>query len=107
MNDDFLCLTIVGRPEEDEHAFRKRLTEFWSFFLRNYPDEYESVYAEAKDFEIEQGRIIRQYMIVPTIAEMLSAQFREHHFEHWTWTDDDLYSKAEASSSEWFQIPHD
>ena len=103
---NYLSLTILAKPGESEAAFRSRLTAFWTHMLRSHPDDYERVYSEAVDFEEERGCVSRQYMIEPEVAEMLSGVLREKGFDFLPIDEDDEYSKAEASSSDWFQIEH-
>jgi hypothetical protein len=102
----YLTLTILANPGESESAFRGRLTAFWTHMLRTHPDDYERVYSEAVEFEEERGRISRQYMIEPEVAGMLAGELNAKGFESLPIDEDDEYSKAEASSSDWFQIEH-
>jgi hypothetical protein len=105
--DEFLCLTLLARPGESEPAFKLRLVEFWTHMLRNHPDPYEGVYAEAKEFDTEGGRTCRRYMVGAEAVGAVTAELRAKGMEFAEVDEDDTYSKAEASSSEWFQIPHD
>lgn len=105
--DEFLCLTILAQRGESQAEFKSRLTAFWTHILRTLPDDYEKVYSEAKEFESEKGRMCRQYMVEPGVADVLAANLKEHSFEYVQWDQYDYYTKAEASSSDWFQIPHD
>ena len=100
------CLTILAQPGESESTFRSRLTSLWTHMLRNHPSEYEKVYSEAVDFEEEKGRVARQYMIEPGVAELLLGELKAKGFEWLPIDEDEEYSKAEASSSDWFQIEH-
>jgi hypothetical protein len=102
----FHCLTILAQPGEGEPAFRSRLTALWTHMLRTHPAEYERVYSEAVDFEEERGRTARQYMIEPGVAELLLGVLKAKGFEWLPVDEDEEYSKAEASSSDWFQIEH-
>ncbi len=101
---EYLCLTLVGREGETEAAFQSRLYAFWTHVLRNRPDEYERVYSEAVAFEEEAGLITRRYMVEPEAVDALTAELAAHDIDFRDVDRDDLYSKAEASSSEWFQI---
>ena len=105
--DEFLCLTVLAEPGETEAAFKARLVEFWTHMLRTRPDEYDLVYAEAKTFEMTGGSVSRQYMIRPEVAEPLERELSGRKLRFEPIDRDDTYNKAEASSSEWFQIPHD
>jgi hypothetical protein len=103
---DYLCLTLVASPGETETAFKARLTVFWTHLLRTLPDTYEGVFAEAKDFDITEGRIARSYMVAASAAAVVVEALAEKGVEALPLDLDDTYSKYEASSSEWFQIPH-
>lgn len=105
--DEFVCLTLLGEPGEAEAEFRSRLTAFWTHVLRTRPDEYEQVYAEAKGYEESGGLVAKQYMIRPAVADVLAAELTTKGMRFEEIDLDDTYNKAEASSSEWFQIPHD
>jgi len=105
--DEFVCLTLLAEPDESEAAFRSRLTAFWTHMLRTRPDEYEQVYAEAKEYEETGGLVSKQYMIRPAVADVLAGELTAKGMAFAEIDLDDTYSKAEASSSEWFQIPHD
>jgi len=103
---EYHCLTVLASPGETESAFRSRLTVFWTHMLRVHPAEYEKVYSEAVEFEDHDGRAARQYMIEQGVAELLSGELRAKGFEHLPVDEDEEYSKAEASSRDWFQIEH-
>ena len=105
--DEYLCLTLLAQPGESESAFKLRLVEFWTHMLRNKPDDYEGVYAEAKAFDTEGGRTCRRYMVEIDALPAVTAELRAKGMAFAEVDEDDTYHKAEASSSEWFQIPHD
>ncbi len=105
--DDYLCLTLLANPGEPEPAFKLRLVEFWTHMLRTKPDDYEGVYAEARAFDTERGRTCRRYMVDVGAMPAVTAELRATGMAFTDVDADDTYSKAEASSSEWFQIPHD
>ena len=104
--DEYLCLTLVARPGESEGEFKSRLVALWSDVLRTRPDDYEAVYAEARDFEREGGRVARRYMVAPAGLAAITGALAVHGLDHLPVDEDDTYSKAEASSSEWFQVEH-
>lgn len=101
---DYLCLTLVGRPAESASAFQSRLYAFWTHVLRNRPDDYERVYSEAVEFEEDAGRVTRRYMVEPDVVDALIAELTVTGIEYAAVDRDDHYSKAEASTNEWFQI---
>ena len=104
--DEYICVTLLGKPGEPESAFRSRLVAFWTHMLRNRPDDYEKVYAEATEFESNGGRVSRQYMVEPAAVPVLTTELAAAGIDVDPVDGDDLYSKAEASSSGWFQIEH-
>jgi hypothetical protein len=104
--DDYLCLTLIGRPGEPEAAFKSRLTAFWTHMLRNRPDDYEKVYAEATAFEVHDGKVARRYMVEADGVAALEAELRGRGVDYLPPDAEDVYSKYEASSPDWFQIEH-
>ena len=104
--DEYLCLTLVGKPGEPESEFKARLTAFWTHLIRNRPDDYEKVYAEATRFTSTDGRVSRQYMVEAEIIDPLLAELSAHNLAHEPVDPDDTYSKYEAASPDWFQIEH-
>jgi hypothetical protein len=105
-DSEYLHLTLTANAGESEAAFKSRLTAAWTHLLRTAPDTYEAVYAEAKEFEAVGGRVSRAYMVEVDAAEAVSAALVANGVEVQPIDADDRYSKYEASSSEWFQIPH-
>jgi len=106
MNDEYLCLALAANPGETEPAFKSRLVAFWSYFLRSRPDAYESVYSEATEFEQDKGLLVRRYMVHPDGLLTLLPDLAAHGIAFQPVDEDDHYSKAEASASDWFQIDH-
>jgi hypothetical protein len=104
--DNYLCLTLVGKPGETESDFKSRLTAFWTHMLRNRPDDYEKVYAEATGFESSDGKPTRQYMAEAAVVGVLTAELTAAGVDFEPVDEDDVYSKYEASSPDWFQIEH-
>ncbi len=102
--DEFLCVTVTANPDEPEAAFKSRLVAFWSHFLRTRPDDYEAVYSEATAFEVEQGVLVRKYMVKPSGIPVLIAELTAQGLAYQEVDDGDWYSKAEASASDWFQL---
>lgn len=104
--DEYLCLTVVANPGELAAAFKARLTVLWTHLLRTRPDDYAKVYAEATAFGTTAGRVSRQYMAEAGVADVLTAELTAAGFAVEPVDPDDVYSKYEASGSEWFQIEH-
>ncbi len=105
--DEFVCVTLLATPGESSAAFQRRLTEFWTHMLRNRLEVYEGVYAEARAFDEDDGITTRQYMVRTDAADDVAAELRAKGVAFVEIDPDDGYNKAEASSSEWFQIAHD
>lgn len=103
---EYLCLTLVARPAETEAAFKTRLAAFWTLLIRARPDDYARVYAEAARFGSAGGRITRQYMVEVEAVDLLLNDLTENALEFLEVERDDIYSKYEAASPDWFQIPH-
>ncbi len=103
---EYLCLTLLGEPGESEPAFKARLTAFWTHLLRNRPEEYERVYAEATRFGETDGRVSRQYMVEVDAVDAVTAALSEFGIGYLPPDPDDTYSKYEATSPDWFQIEH-
>lgn len=104
--DEFACVTVTGRPGESKAAFKGRLVAFWSHYLRTRPDDYEGVYAEASAFEADGGVVSRQYMVAVDAVAPLVAELAGQEVGCAPVDADDLYSKYEATSPDWFQIEH-
>ncbi len=104
--DDYLCLTILSDPGEGEAGFKARLSTFWTVMLREQPDEFEKVYAEAVAFESHADRLSRKYLIESGAAEILESELRTAGLDLLPIDPDDLYSKYEAAPPEWFWIEH-
>lgn len=103
---EYVCLALLAEPGESEAAFKGRLTVFWTHLIRTRPDDYERVYSEAVAFDTESGRLCRRYMVEPEALPALTSELAAHRITFAPVDEDDLYSKAEASSPEWFQIEH-
>ncbi len=103
---EYVCLTLLADAGEPEPAFNSRLAAFWTHMIRHRPDDYERVYSEAVGFETEGGKLCRRYMIEPDAIAVLATELAAHVVAFAEVDADDLYSKAEASSPEWFQIDH-
>ncbi len=103
---EYLCLTLMAEAGETESAFKARLTAFWSHVIRTLPDTYEAVYAEAKHFDSTDGRVSRQYMVEVDATTAVTEALTQQGIATAPVDADDIYTKYEASGSEWFQIDH-
>lgn len=104
--DEYLCLTLLGNAGEAEPAFKTRLTAFWTLLLRAQPDVYDAVFAEAKAFGSEAGRVSRAYMIEASAAPAVREAATAAGVAATELDEDDVYTKYEASGSDWFQLAH-
>jgi hypothetical protein len=104
--DEYICLTLVSNPGESEAAFKARLAAFWTHMLRNRPDDYERVYAEATRFGVTEGRVSRQYMVEADAAEVVTGELTAQGVAFAPVDAVDTYTKYEAASPDWFQIEH-
>lgn len=103
---EYLCVTLLSKPSETESAFKARLAAFWTRLLRTRPDDYLKVYAEASKFGTDDGRVTRQYMVELEGVDALLADLTGNEIEYKPVEMEDTYSKYEAASPDWFQIPH-
>ena len=104
--DDFLCLEAISRSGETAGNFAARLSLMWTAVLREQPDDFEGVYAEATDFERRGDRAARQYLLVPGVVDAVLARLAAAGIDHEPVDPADGYSKYEAVAPEWMQIEH-
>ena len=103
---DYLCLTLLARAEESEAAFKSRLTSFWTHLLRNRPDDYAKVYAEATHFGSTEGKLSRQYLVEADAIDVLTDDLTTSDVDFLPVDADDMYTKYEAAPPDWFWIEH-
>jgi hypothetical protein len=106
MSDDYLCLTVRSHPGESETAFKSRLSQFWTHMLRQFPDDFEKVYAETSAFDSEGDRVTRQYLVEISGIDVVEREMAAHKVDHEPIDRDDHYSKFEATPPEWMWIEH-
>lgn len=104
--DDYVCITLRSRPGESEEEFKDRIAQFWTHMVRNRPDDYEKMYAEATAFEREGSVLMRQYMLEAAAADVLESELKARGFDFDPIDRDECYSKYEAAPPEWFWIEH-
>jgi len=104
--DEYVILTVTGRPGEADAALKARLTAFWTHVLRTRPDDYEGVYAEATRFGRAADAPSRQYFVSPDALDAILAELGAVGLDHEPPDRDDLYSKYEAASPDGFQLDH-
>lgn len=103
---EYVCVTLASKPGETAASFQTRLYAFWTHVLRTKPDDYENVYAEASRFENENGCVTRQYFVAADGISKIVAELQTQGIEYHAIDTNDLYSKYEATSPDWFQIEH-
>jgi hypothetical protein len=104
--DEYLCLTVLSHEGESEADFKSRLAVFWTHMLRNKPDDYERVYAEATQFENYGTRTSRKYLVEADVIDGLEAELGGKDVAFEPVDRDDVYTKYEAAPPEWFWIEH-
>jgi hypothetical protein len=105
--DDFLCVTAAGRPHEPAGNFAARLSLMWTAMLREQPEQFERVYAEATEFETLAGpRSARRYLVEPGAVPAVLTRLAAAGIDAEPVDDGDGYSKYEAVAPEWMQIEH-
>ncbi len=103
---EYVCLTLLAEAGETEAGFKSRLAVFWTHMLRNKPDDYERVYAEATRFGATGGHVSRQYMVEADASDVVTAEVAALGLAFVPVDPDDTYSKYEAASPDWCQIEH-
>ena len=104
--DDYLCVTVKSHPNEDIESFNRRLTAFWSRMIREQKDAYVRVYAESSALDAHGDRASRQYLVGADAVEAIERFMVEAGINHEPIDADEVYSRFEATSPDWFQIPH-
>ena len=104
--EEFARLTVISHVGETHAEFNKRLIDFWTLMLRTWPEEYKHVHAETAQFEFQADRLVRQYFVGCEICGLIQSELTNSRLDFQPIDMDDLYSKYEATSPEWFQIPH-
>ena len=104
--EEFVCVTVTSASGESQTDFSARLSRFWTHLLRTRPDDFERVYAETIRFESANGRWSRQYLVAVDAVDWLEGEMKSAGVTHASIDRDDLYSKYEATPSDWMQIEH-
>lgn len=104
--EEYVCVTVQSQPNEAEAAFSRRLSRFWTHMLRQFPIEFESVFAETTNFERTGDRLTRQYLAAAAVIPLLESEMQRHGIDYLPIDLDETYSKFEAVSPEWMQIEH-
>ncbi len=104
--DEYVCITVISQENETVETFNKRLIDFWTSMVRDRPDDYERVYAETTQFHDDGKHQTRQYMCELEVLDVLESELSKANIHHHPVERDEIYSKYEATSPEWFQIEH-
>jgi hypothetical protein len=104
--DEYLRLTVLSRPGENQADFAARLSKFWTHMLRQRQADFEKVFAETTAFEQGQDRLGRQYLVEVDVIGVLEQELAAAGLDHEPIDRDDTYSRYEAVSPEWMQIEH-
>jgi hypothetical protein len=104
--DDYVCITVVSAPGENEAAFAARLSRFWTHMLRNYKSDFEKVYAETTAFEEQGGCLSRQYLAQEKVVSLLERELQAAGLAFEPIDREEVFSKYEAVPPEWMQIEH-
>ena len=104
--DEYVCITVLSRPGEDQGDFASRLSRFWTHMLRSRKPDFEKVYAETTTFEEAGGRWSRQYLAELGVADVVEAELRGAGLDFEPIDRDELFSRYEAVPPDWMQIEH-
>ena len=104
--DDYVCITVMSKPDEGQVDFSARLSRFWTHMLRQRKSDFEKVYAETTQFERVGNRLSRQYLAQTDVVVLLEAEMRAAAVDFAPVNLDDLFSKYEAVPPDWMQIEH-
>ena len=74
--------------------------------LREQKNSYEGVFAETTVMEADGDRAMRQYLIAADVVEAIEKWMTGAGVDHDLIDNDEVYSRFEATSPDWFQIPH-
>jgi hypothetical protein len=74
--------------------------------LREHEETYEHVYAETSVLGSHGERALRQYLVGMDAVEVIARNLRESGIDFDSIDEDEVYSRFEATSPDWFQIPH-
>ncbi len=104
--DEYVCITVLSRPGENQNDFAARLSRFWTHMLRNRKTDFERVYAETTEFEPHGNCLSRRYLAQAGVLEVLETEMKSAAVEFVPVDRDEIYSKYEAAPPEWMQIEH-
>jgi hypothetical protein len=104
--DDYLILTVISHAGEAEPDFASRLSHFWTYMLRQRPDDFARVYAETTAFETVVGGLERQYLIEADVADILETELAKAGLANKDIDRAETYSRYEATPPDWMQIEH-
>lgn len=103
---EYILISVCSKEEETQIEFSQRLSQFWTQMLRQSPEEFEKVYAECTEFEIENTILVRKYAILPELADFLKTNMENQSLKVLEIDPDDIYNNYEITAPEWMQIEH-
>ena len=74
--------------------------------VRNFPDDFEKVYAESTSFEQVNDVLHRKYLIETEVTAKIISRLKDNNFICSEVDFADIYSKYEATPPDWFWIEH-
>ena len=104
--DEYVCITVLSRPGEEQSEFAARLSRFWTQMLRQRKADFEKVYAETTVFEECESGWSRQYLAELGVVDLLESEMNAAEIVFEVIDRDELFSKYEAVAPEWMQIEH-
>jgi len=104
--DEYLMLSVLSAPGESKETFSRRLSTFWTQILRQYPEDFEKVFAETTSFELHGNQLERQYLIEPDVLDLLEKELSTAGIGLKPVDPDEIFSRYEAVSPQWMQIEH-
>jgi len=104
--DEYVCITVVSQPGESQADFSARLSRFWTHMLRDRKAQFEMVYAETTKFASHKDRLSRQYLAQMEVIDILESEMQTAGVDFEPVNRDDVYSRYEATPSDWMQIEH-
>lgn len=104
--DEFVRIVAISQSGESQESFSARLSEFWTHMLRDFKADFENVYAEKIEFELDQRRFQRDYLCREEVVALVLREMKSAQVDYLPVDTDDRWNKYEAVASEWMQIEH-
>ena len=103
---EYQGIVVVGQENEPESRFSARLSEFWTVILRQHPEQFEGIYAEASEFDSNGNRPTRQYAVDPGVVDFLRELLSGAGIGLMPVDPDETFTRYEAVAPDWWQIEH-